>query len=144
MSRNHDGPPECQCSTCLSDYVGRSSICVDYYTKSEATKLRDAIRKAGWAVMETSGEWSIHCVTDAAKKAEEIEMQLINDNIDLTRAVDSLRRALRIEIEDIQRRSRGSTHWEGCENDHPTCAAIARMRAAIIATSLDDVRRPKE
>ena len=98
-------------------------------------KLRKAIRKAGWAVMETSGEWSIHCVTDAAKKAEEVETQLINDNIYLTSAVDATRRALRIEIEDIQRRCCGATHWEGCENDHPACAAIARMRSALAATA---------
>lgn len=62
--------------------------------EGEATaeaKLREAIRDAGFAVMETSGKWSIHCVTDAAKQAEEVEYRLINENIDLTEQVRLLR-----------------------------------------------------
>lgn len=50
-----------------------------------AQKLRDAIGRAGFGVMETSGEWSLHCTTEAAKVAEQVENRLIAENIELTR-----------------------------------------------------------
>ena len=49
--------------------------------------------------------------------------------------VATLRTALQVEITDIVLRNRGSTHWLGCEVDHPKCAALARMRAALAATA---------
>lgn len=60
-------------------------------------KLREAIRDAGFAVMETSGKWSIHCVTDEAKRQREVDEQhtahIINENIDLSAQVRLLREA---------------------------------------------------
>lgn len=38
--------------------------------------------------------------------------------------------ALDREIEELIYRNRGSTHWEGCEESHPMCAAMKRMMAA--------------
>ena len=52
-----------------------------------AQKLRDAIGRAGFGVMETSGEWSLHCTTEAAQKAERVERDLIADHLNLQEAV---------------------------------------------------------
>lgn len=65
------------------------------------TKLREAIRDAGFAVMETSGKWSIHCVTDAAKQAEEVEGRLIAENIDLAEHVRTLESKLSVMQGDL-------------------------------------------
>lgn len=39
--------------------------------------------------------------------------------------------ALKAEVADLLDRNRGSTHWVGCEAEHPKCAALMRMQAAI-------------
>lgn len=57
-------------------------------------KLKLAVGKAGWSIMQTSGEWSIHCTTDAAKAAEEFEGRLVVENIGLEARVAELEAAL--------------------------------------------------
>jgi hypothetical protein len=39
--------------------------------------------------------------------------------------------ALRVELNELLKRSEGRTHYPGCEKEHPMCAAIGRIRAAI-------------
>lgn len=39
--------------------------------------------------------------------------------------------ALTFEVVGLQEHDKGSTHWEGCEREHPRCAAIKRMQAAL-------------
>lgn len=41
-------------------------------------KLRDALRKIGFAVMETSGEWSIHGVREHDKRMDAEDFATIN------------------------------------------------------------------
>jgi len=50
---------------------------------SEAEKLREAIRDAGFSVMQTSGRWSIHDVSKLAEAEQEKTNQIIGENIDL-------------------------------------------------------------
>lgn len=57
-------------------------------------KMRDAIAKAGFGVMETSGAWSLHCTTEAAKEAEQVERRIISENIQLEIEVARLKREL--------------------------------------------------
>ena len=38
---------------------------------------------------------------------------------------------LRAEVTDLKSRMFGSTHWQGCEEAHPKCAALKRMQDAI-------------
>lgn len=49
----------------------------------ERDKLRTAIRNAGFSVMETSGDWSIHDVGEHAKRDEERTTEIIARNADL-------------------------------------------------------------
>lgn len=45
---------------------------------AERDKLREAIRAAGFAVMETSGAWSIHDVSEKAKQLEADDLKRVN------------------------------------------------------------------
>jgi hypothetical protein len=58
-----------------------SAMCRDLLT--ERAKLFAALAKVGFSVMQTSGEWSIHCTTEAAKRAEEVETRVLSENMDL-------------------------------------------------------------
>lgn len=53
----------------------------------EVAKLRDAIRRAGFAVCQTSGDWTIHDVSEYAKQEEDRTTEIIMTNIKLERAV---------------------------------------------------------
>jgi hypothetical protein len=57
----------------------------------EAVKLRAAITAAGFAVMETSGAWSIHDVREDAKKWRERDVLMIDHNLDLERENERLK-----------------------------------------------------
>jgi hypothetical protein len=48
--------------------------------------------------------------------------------------VEGKRRAeesLRVELNELLKRNEGRTHYPGCEKEHPMCAAIGRIRAAL-------------
>lgn len=68
----------------------------------ENRKLREAIRDAGFAVMQTSGKWSIHCVTEKARRAEEVEDRLISSNLDLELQVQELKAEVNRLSEEIE------------------------------------------
>lgn len=57
---------------------------------AERDKLRDAICDADFVVMETSGKWSIHDVSEKAKADDERTAEVIMRNIDLERRVAEL------------------------------------------------------
>ena len=44
---------------------------------------------------------------------------------------ERLMACLRAEVADLKSRMFGSTHWQGCEEAHPKCAALKRMQDAI-------------
>jgi septal ring factor EnvC (AmiA/AmiB activator) len=51
---------------------------------------------------------------------------------DLLRArVEELEKALQTELNELMKRNEGRTHYPGCEKEHPMCAAIGRIRAAL-------------
>ncbi len=60
--------------------------CVSSQDDSEAAKLRQAITDAGFAVMQTSGKWSIHDVSENAEFERKKTSELINHNIELEMA----------------------------------------------------------
>jgi hypothetical protein len=45
--------------------------------------------------------------------------------------IAQLETALRVEIEDLVKRTEHRTHWDGCEESHPMCAAIVRIKQAL-------------
>lgn len=53
-------------------------------------KLRAAIKRAGFAVMETSGEWSIHDVSEQGKAEEAKCLEVATKNAELEARVDLL------------------------------------------------------
>ncbi len=65
--------------------------------EAERDKLRAAIQKAGFSVMETSGEWSIHDVSELAQKRAAADdaktTTVINENIKLLQQVQRLEAA---------------------------------------------------
>ena len=66
---------------------------------SEAEKLREAIRNAGFSVMQTSGRWSIHDVSKLAEAEQEKTNQIIGENIDLGIKVSKLEAAIKEAFE---------------------------------------------
>jgi hypothetical protein len=52
--------------------------------RAERDKLRDAIRRAGFEVCQTSGEWMIHDVSEYGKAEEAKSLEVANENVTLT------------------------------------------------------------
>lgn len=63
-------------------------------TDAEALKLRAAIKAAGFAVMETSGAWSIHDVSERGKAEEAKSLEVAMENVHLSVEAKRLREAL--------------------------------------------------
>lgn len=58
--------------------------------ESERDRLRNAISKAGFAVMETSGDWSIHDVSEQGKAEEARSLEVATRNAELEAERDAL------------------------------------------------------
>lgn len=65
----------------------------------EAVKLREAIRDAGFTVMQTSGRWSIHDVSELGIAEQEKTKEIICENIDLEIKVKRLEDAIKEAFE---------------------------------------------
>jgi hypothetical protein len=61
---------------------------------AENEKLRTAIKDAGFSVMETSGNWSIHDVSEAARVEDERTLDVVNRNIELEVENTELRKTI--------------------------------------------------
>lgn len=61
--------------------------------RAERDLLRDAIITAGFSVMQTSGAWSIHDVSERAKQLEEDDFKRATRNVELEIENDRLRAA---------------------------------------------------
>lgn len=66
----------------ISEYL---ALCA---TAKEVYELREAIVAAGFGILTAGGKMSLHCVTEAAKKAEQVEADLIADNCELRAALE--------------------------------------------------------
>jgi hypothetical protein len=66
--------------------------------EAEVARLREAIRVAGFAVMETSGAWSIHDVSERGKAEEELSLRVATENAELSAEAAQLRASLRRAI----------------------------------------------
>jgi hypothetical protein len=49
--------------------------------------------------------------------------------------VAALRAALLAELDRLLAGLEGTSHWHGCETEHPRCAAVQRIRAALAPAS---------
>ena len=58
--------------------------------RTERNRLREAISDAGFSVMQTSGRWSIHDVSELAKAEQAKTDEIISQNIDLEIKVKKL------------------------------------------------------
>lgn len=54
-----------------------------FQADEEIKKLYDAIRSAGFVVCQTSGEWTLHDVTEQGKVEQERCLEVANKNVDL-------------------------------------------------------------
>lgn len=61
----------------------------------EIAKLRAAIRRAGFSVMETSGAWSIHDVSEKGKADDAKSLEVATRNVYLEIENEKLRSALK-------------------------------------------------
>lgn len=52
-------------------------------SRAEIANLRGAIKRAGFEVMQTSGDWSLYDVSEKAKAAEAKELEVVNANVEL-------------------------------------------------------------
>lgn len=108
-------------------------------SSEELQKLRGAVRDAGFSVMQTSGKWSLHYCSEAAKKAEEVEGRLISRNIDLERRV----RELEAELEHTVNLLRDLT--EAVENPPERLWVVHTIRDhKVYGTGLVTARTPLE
>ena len=55
-------------------------------------KLNAAVGRAGFAVMRTSGDWSIHNISEHGKQADAKSLEVANANIELGFAIRKLRK----------------------------------------------------
>ncbi len=85
---------DCRC-TCTSVNSHASLL-------AENAKLRDAIKRAGFGLMQTSGHWSIHDVSQLARQDQEKTVEVINQNIELRAAIEAKDAALRKSLETLQ------------------------------------------
>lgn len=67
--------------------VPRADLLALVALAKEAEKLREAIRAAGFAVMETSGPWSIHDVSERGKAEEAKSLEVATRNVELEMAL---------------------------------------------------------
>ena len=64
------------------DLIGR--MCAELRAlREERDRLRSAIKRAGFGVCQTSGDWSIHDVSELGKAEESRTLEVINQNIEL-------------------------------------------------------------
>ena len=56
----------------------------------DLAKLRDACTRAGFGIMETSGDWSLHDVSPRAKELDQQTLDVINKNVELEAAYREL------------------------------------------------------
>lgn len=54
------------------------------HLEAERDKLRDAIRRAGFSVCQTSGDWTIHDVSELGKREQEKTAEVIVENMELS------------------------------------------------------------
>lgn len=52
--------------------------------REENERLTEAIRRAGFGVCQTSGNWTIHDISEHGKAEEKRTMEVINENVELT------------------------------------------------------------
>lgn len=64
-------------------------------TAQENKHLRQAISDAGFGILQAGGNLSLHCTTEATKKAEQVETRLVVENADLQRENERLRAELK-------------------------------------------------
>jgi regulator of replication initiation timing len=78
----------------------------------EAAKLRDAIKRAGFAVCQSAGDWTIHDVSEYAKAGEEKVAAVISRNIDLEVENERLRDQLPASMPNCK------IEFKECEQGH--------------------------
>lgn len=78
------------CPVCLQKklFEAESAFAVE---REQNQKLRAAIVRAGFAVMETSGDWSIHDVSERGKAEEERSLEVATRNVELEIEIERLR-----------------------------------------------------
>lgn len=64
--------------------------------RAEVAKLRDAIRRAGFQVCQTSGDWTIHDVSEYGKAEEARSLEVATRNVELELENSRLRREIMI------------------------------------------------
>lgn len=72
--------------------VPRADLLALIAQAQEADKLRAAVRSAGFAVMETSGAWSIHDASERGKAEEAKSLEVATRNVELEIESERLRK----------------------------------------------------
>lgn len=124
--------------------------------REERDQLRQAIRDAGFGVMQAGGKLSIHDVSEKAKADEEETAQVIAENIDLQIEVNRLKEACSKQNDEVcqilgkvlgspwykddQKNFPGATEENGvCVGDH-VAESLAEVAAREISRLREAVR----
>lgn len=99
--------------------------------KAERDKLRAAIKYAGFAVMETSGDWSIHDVSELGKREQEKTMAVISENVDLTTQLAQAREELHRAKDRVERLKDFVVHNDDCPARFPSIKIRVRCTCGL-------------
>lgn len=92
------------------DYIGKVSMGMRIANlQAENAALRGAIKSAGFSVMETSGDWSIHDVSEHGKAEARRALEVANESVDVSIDNANLRKALQFVKDFFNKLETGSS-----------------------------------
>lgn len=92
-------------------------VCEQDRLRVERDKLRDAIRRYGLQICQTSGDWSLHDLSDLAQQEQARTDEIIVRNIDLESENRKLREALGLLIAAGNAMPRRTKQSGGCGDE---------------------------
>jgi hypothetical protein len=110
-------------------------------------KLVNAVTRAGFGILRTSGDWSIHDVSHKAKEDEERELQVVRRNVELELEVerltkDSLPAKWRTMAKELLERAAEQFSNAGCNDMRwPNNWSEEERRLLAVAMVKDNTKR---
>lgn len=115
----------------------------DAYTTDVARELRrrndnqkDTLKRYGQAIKDAG--FDPGDLSGAVRKMGARIATLTAELARLRERMERYEKAIQTEINTITKALTGSTHYEGCEEHHPRCAALKRLTAALSPQSTQE------
>jgi len=104
--------------------------------RAEVAKLRDAIRRAGFQVCQTSGDWTIHDVSEYGKAEEARSLEVATRNVELELQVERLTGQVN-RLRELGTHPSEMSGWDdpGCPDD---VAAVIREACELYGVEVPE------